>query len=64
VSYTSTEKAEIVGETTSSFHGHEFAVFSEFVAQVQCFLFGIVGGQAGVVWSRGFLLLLVLVVLI
>jgi hypothetical protein len=64
VSYTSAEKAEIVGETTSSFCGCEFAVFSKLVAQVRGFLFGVVGGQAGIVQSRGFLVMLVLVVLV
>jgi hypothetical protein len=48
VPYTSTEKAEIVGKTASSFRGHEFAAFSKLVTQVQHFLFGVLGGQAGV----------------
>jgi hypothetical protein len=34
VSYTSAEKAEIIGEMTSSFRGREFAVFSKLVTQV------------------------------
>jgi len=34
MSYTSTEKAKIVHEAMSSFHGGEFTVFSDFVVQV------------------------------
>ena len=62
--YISTEKAEVVSETTSSFHGREFAVSSELVAQVRRFSFGVLSRRAGVVRSRRFLVVLVLVVLI
>src|SRR5882724_12320230 len=55
VSYTSTEKAKIVGETTSSFRVGEFSIFSDLVAQVRRFPIGVVGGRTGVVRSRRFL---------
>ena len=64
MSYSSAEKAEIVGETTRSFRGREFAIFSKLVAQVRSLLFGVVVRRAGIVRGRGFFVMLILVVLV
>src|SRR5882724_8486819 len=58
------QNRQVVGKTTSSFRDREFAVFSELVAQVRCFLARVVSGQAGVVLSRRFLMVFVLAALI
>jgi len=64
MSYTSAEKAKIVCEATSSFHGGEFTVFSNFVVQVQFLLLGVLGGRTRVVRNKQLLVVFILAALV
>src|ERR1700736_3962460 len=43
MSYSSAKETKIVGESAGAFNGSKFAVFSDFVPQVRCFLIGLAG---------------------
>jgi len=64
MSYASAVKAKIVCEAMSLFHGSEFTIFSDFVAQILFLLLRVLGGRTGFTQNKWLPVVFVLIALV